>query len=106
MCISWVLQDVNDTGHINYTEFIAATLEAHGHIEEERVAEAFDRLDSDDSGFISRANLRDFLGGSSKEIEEIIKYGDIDGDGKSKSILMASFLAYLIIDTNLQLNTF
>jgi len=74
--------DVNDTGHINYTEFIAATLEAHGHIEEERVAEAFDRLDSDDSGFISRANLRDFLGGSSKEIEEIIKYGDIDGDGK------------------------
>lgn len=33
-----------------YTEFLAATLEAHGNIEEERVAAAFDRLDSDDSG--------------------------------------------------------
>lgn len=33
-----------------YTEFLAATLEAHGYIEEERIAAAFDRLDSDDSG--------------------------------------------------------
>ena len=35
-----------------YTEFLAATLEAHGYIEEERVANAFDRLDSDDSGML------------------------------------------------------
>lgn len=33
-----------------FAEFLAATLEAHGYIEEERVAAAFDRLDSDDSG--------------------------------------------------------
>ena len=32
-----------------YTEFIAATLEAHGNVEEERIAEAFDRLDNDDT---------------------------------------------------------
>lgn len=68
-----------------YTEFIAAALEAHGHIEEERVAEAFDRLDSDDSGFISRQNLRDFLGRdwSNDKINKIMKEGDKDNDGKS-----------------------
>ena len=56
------------------------------HIEEERVAEAFDRLDSDDSGFISRQNLRDFLGkkGTLETIDEIIAEGDTDHDGKSK----------------------
>lgn len=29
-----------------YTEFLAATLEAQGQIEEDRIAEAFDRIDS------------------------------------------------------------
>jgi hypothetical protein len=69
-----------------YTEFIAATLEAHGRIEEERIAEAFDRLDSDDSGYISKDNLRDFLGGdaTTKQINEIIKESDKDKDGKRK----------------------
>lgn len=56
------------------------------HIEEERVAEAFDRLDSDDSGFISRQNLRDFLGreGTMERIDELIRDADADNDGKSK----------------------
>lgn len=105
-------QDVNKNGHIMYTEFIAAALEAQGwvcyvhtscgispfltllitnrHIEEERVAEAFDRLDSDDSGYISRQNLRDFLGvdGTTERIESIIKEGDKDNDGNSKCPLL------------------
>jgi Ca2+-binding EF-hand superfamily protein len=79
-------QDVNKNGHIMFTEFIAATLEVHGRIEEERIAEAFDRLDSDDSGYISKANLREFLGknATAKQINEIIKEGDKDKDGKRK----------------------
>jgi len=76
--------DVNKNGVIMYTEFIAATLEAQGHIEEERVAEAFDRLDSDDSGFISRKNLMEFLGAeaTSQEIQDLINEIDKDGDGE------------------------
>jgi len=76
--------DVNKNGVIMYTEFIAATLEAQGHIEEERVAEAFDRLDSDDSGFISRKNLMEFLGSeaTSQEIQDLINEIDKDGDGE------------------------
>lgn len=45
--------DLDGTGKIRYTEFLASTIEAFGEIDEERLAEAFDRLDSDDSGFIS-----------------------------------------------------
>lgn len=88
------MQDVNKNGVIMYTEFIAATLEAQGHIEEERVAEAFDRLDSDDSGFISRKNLSEFLGShaSSQEIQDLINEIDGDGDGQSKSVLRVDCL--------------
>ena len=43
-------------------EFLAATIEAHGTINEDALAEAFDRMDSDDSGYISTGNLREILG--------------------------------------------
>lgn len=36
---------------IMYTEFLAATIEACGRIEDDRLAEAFDRLDCDDTGY-------------------------------------------------------
>lgn len=41
-----------------YTEFLAATIEAHGHIEEDRIAEAFDRIDSDDTGYSTSDSFR------------------------------------------------
>ena len=42
--------DLDRTGVVHYSEFLAATFEAHGAINEEQIAECFDRLDSDDSG--------------------------------------------------------
>lgn len=71
--------DINQNGHIMYTEFIAATLEAQGGIDEDRIAEAFERLDVDNSGFISKENLMDFLadtGATDKEIQMIIEGSD------------------------------
>lgn len=72
--------DVDNTGVIHYTEFLAATIEAHGIIEEERLAEAFDRLDCDDSGFISLSDLRDLFAGElpDKNLKEIIAQVDHD----------------------------
>lgn len=61
--------DLDGTGKIRYTEFLAATIEAQGAISEERLAEAFDRIDADDSGFISAQNLRDMLGSDFPEEE-------------------------------------
>ena len=39
---------------IYYNEFLAATLETQGRVAEVRLAEAFNRLDSDGSGFICK----------------------------------------------------
>lgn len=50
MIIAFLFQDVNQTNVINYTEFLAATLETQGSIEEYRLSECFDQMDSDDSG--------------------------------------------------------
>ena len=76
--------DVNQTDVINYTEFLAATLETQGAIEEYRLAEAFDALDSDDSGYISRENLRNILGSRSDEklIDQLIAEADFRKDGR------------------------
>jgi hypothetical protein len=38
-------KDTNHNGRIMYTEFLAATVEAHVRIGEDRIAEAFDRID-------------------------------------------------------------
>lgn len=43
-------------------EFLAATLEARGFIEEESLLQTFQRMDVDNSGYISRANLRVLMG--------------------------------------------
>ena len=63
---------------------MAATIEAHGHIGEDRIAEAFDRIDADDSGYISRQNLQDFLGDhcTKEQVDEMMGSADINKDGK------------------------
>jgi hypothetical protein len=83
---------VDQTGEIKYCEFLAATIEATGAINEERLAEAFDRLDSDDSGYISADNLRELLGSDipQEEINAIIKEADRNKDNR---ISYAEFLA-------------
>lgn len=69
---------------INYTEFLAAALETQGTIEEYRLAEAFDLMDVDDSGYISRQNLRHILGDHTDEryIDQLIAEADFKRDGQ------------------------
>jgi predicted HTH domain antitoxin len=83
---------VDQTGEIKYCEFLAATIEATGAISAERLAEAFDRLDSDDSGYISADSLRELLGNNipQEEINAIIKEADLNNDNR---ISYAEFLA-------------
>ena len=52
----FVGMDIDGTGSVHYTEFLAATLEAHRDIDEAQIADAFDRIDSDDSGYITIQN--------------------------------------------------
>lgn len=76
--------DIDGCERLSYSEFLAATIEAHGSIEEDRIAEAFDRLDSDDTGFITVSNLTDFLGDDvpKKFIDSIIEEVDVSKDHK------------------------
>lgn len=84
--------DMDGSGKIRYTEFLASTIEAHGAISEQRLAEAFDRIDADDSGYISKENLRELLGTElpQEEIDSIIEEADLTKDGK---ISYSEFLA-------------
>lgn len=83
---------MDGSGRIRYTEFLAATIEAQGAISEERLAEAFDRIDSDDSGYIDAANLAEMLGHDfpKEEIDSIIQEADLTKDNR---ISYSEFLA-------------
>lgn len=89
---------MDGSGQIRYTEFLAATIESQGDISEERLAEAFDRFDTDDSGYISVDNLAEILGKDfpRNEIQDILgdavddldsssSIGTMGGDSGSKS---------------------
>jgi Ca2+-binding EF-hand superfamily protein len=103
------VQDINKNNVINYTEFLAAALQTQGIIEEYRLAEAFDVLDCDDSGYskydstrrdaclgrgftlsqplyfsVSKENLRHILGEQVDEIyiDHLIAEADFLKDGQ------------------------
>jgi len=76
--------DVDKSGLVHYREFLAATIECQGRIQEEALAEAFDRLDSDNTGFISRENLKGILGTdwSPELVDQMIDEADIKRNGR------------------------
>ena len=90
---------------IYYLEFLAATLSAHGRINEERLAEAFDRIDSDDSGFISRENLKEILGAdySKEKVDQYMQEADFLGDNK---ISFQEFVKFFQADQIKQVRAF
>jgi calcium-dependent protein kinase len=74
--------DIDGNGTVHYFEFLAASMEAHGFINEQQIADAFDRLDADDSGTISAKDLRSLLGKGISDtiINKIIDEEDMDAD--------------------------
>lgn len=63
---------------------MAGTLEGRGTIDELRLADAFDCLDWNDSGQISKENLRRILGKhySKEYVAKLMEDADITRDGK------------------------
>lgn len=81
--------DTDHSGTINYTEFIAATIDAQVFTREENMRAAFQMFDTDNSGKIDAKEVRQLLEGddykshiSSDKIHQIIKEVDINGDGE------------------------
>jgi len=76
--------DADKNGRIDYTEFLAATLQKQTYLRKERLFEAFCVFDKDNSGRISKKELMEVLKtekSQEKEIETFIKAADKNGDG-------------------------
>lgn len=79
--------DTDHSGNVNYTEFIAATIEKSVYMKEDKLFQAFKHFDQDKSGKISAEELKRVLGGHEdfkdkddstfvKMIQEVDKNGD------------------------------
>jgi calcium-dependent protein kinase len=78
--------DVDKNGTIDYTEFLAASLDKSIYLQEQRLVEAFRIFDKDGSGKISADELRDVLGSNTDANAtlwgEMIREADENGDGE------------------------
>lgn len=77
--------DVDNNGTIDYVEFITATMHRHRLEKEENLYKAFQYFDKDNSGFITRDELRQAMSqygmGDEATIDEVIEDVDTDKDG-------------------------
>lgn len=77
--------DTDGSGVINYTEFLAATIDQKTYLQEERLYDAFRLFDKDGSGKISAEEIQATLHDdklSSEKIKEMIKTFDTNNDGE------------------------
>ena len=81
--------DTDGSGEINYTEFLAATIDANVYLREEYLRMAFKMFDSDNSGSIEKSEVVQILAGDQLNslvtrtaIEKAIDSIDKNGDGK------------------------
>ena len=75
---------MNKSGTIQYTEFLASTLEAQGNITRQRIMEAFREVDRSSKGFIDRDDLRKVLPRTvtEKEIDHIMTLVGAQSSGR------------------------
>ncbi|KAI4316988.1 hypothetical protein L6164_024905 [Bauhinia variegata] len=78
--------DVDRSGSIDYIEFITATMHRHRLEREENLYKAFQYFDKDNSGFITRDEIRQAMTeygmGDEATIDEVINDVDTDRDGR------------------------
>jgi len=81
--------DTDGSGDINYTEFIAATLDKNIFMNETYLKQAFDMFDKDGSGKIDNEEVVALLAGEGmsnivpkEAIRKAIDEIDVDGDGE------------------------
>jgi calcium-dependent protein kinase len=77
--------DTDGSGVINYTEFLAATIDKKVYLKEERLYEAFKTFDTDGSGKISTEEVLKIMKAdkeNASSIENMMKTFDADGDGE------------------------
>jgi calcium-dependent protein kinase len=68
---------------VKYTEFLAAAMQEQLYLAEDKILEAFHKLDLDHTGTITKQNLKELLGDDVDEaaLERIIKDADYHNNG-------------------------
>eukprot|EP00590_Aulacoseira_subarctica_P010604 CAMPEP_0172415214 /NCGR_PEP_ID=MMETSP1064-20121228/1683_1 /TAXON_ID=202472 /ORGANISM="Aulacoseira subarctica , Strain CCAP 1002/5" /LENGTH=548 /DNA_ID=CAMNT_0013152127 /DNA_START=66 /DNA_END=1712 /DNA_ORIENTATION=+ len=84
--------DMNNSGVIDYTVFIAASLEMQGRINKTSLREAFHWLDVDKSGSITQKDLQFLLGGKFSEAFITKCIEEVDRSSKKGKISFKDFL--------------
>ena len=77
--------DVDKNGKIDYTEFLAATVQESNYLKKEKLFEVFSMFDKDNSGYITKDEILKALKAEKsqeKEVEKCIQAVDKDGDGR------------------------
>ena len=76
---------MNNTGSIDYSEFLIAAVDRKKLINDSNLAQAFQQYDKEDSGYITRAGLQNTIGaGRSISVdawEQIMREADQSGSG-------------------------
>eukprot|EP00929_Paragymnodinium_shiwhaense_P072403 TRINITY_DN36751_c0_g1_i2.p1 TRINITY_DN36751_c0_g1~~TRINITY_DN36751_c0_g1_i2.p1 ORF type:complete len:288 (+),score=91.60 TRINITY_DN36751_c0_g1_i2:406-1269(+) len=72
--------DLDGTGKVHWTEWLAATLRPGATRSKQAMKQAFDFMDIDGSGRVSRADLRELLGDDAAATEAL-EMADTSGDG-------------------------
>jgi len=86
--------DTSHTDEIHYSDFLAAMVTSRIQVHDEVLAQTFRRFDTDNSGFITSANLKDVLGETfeGEEMDKLMAEADFTKDGK---ISYTEFIQYL-----------
>ena len=93
--------DIDNNGSIDYTEFIAATMNRKKLLNKDNLEAAFKFFDKDGNGNITAQEIKEVLGGHVSEFDEelwnsLIKEVDENGDGEIQfdefSTMMTRFL--------------
>jgi len=78
--------DVNNTGAIDFTEFLLATVDHKKLLSQERMTQVFKMFDTDGSGTIDRNEIKAFFSMSENNdegfVKELIEEVDANGDGE------------------------
>ncbi len=77
--------DVNSTGAMDFTEFLLATMNRKKVLSEERLEQVFKIFDSDNSGSISKQEIKNLFSMKDQSedfVKELISEVDLDGDGE------------------------
>lgn len=76
--------DVDKSGLIHYHEFLAAVIESLGLVTVDNLADAFNRMDTDGKGYISKEDLKKLLGTDYNEklVDKMIREADKKRNGQ------------------------